>query len=781
MLKVFSSIAMLVLLGAPVSALTVTSQAPGNIFVAGQPVIFDVKDAQGAISYEVTDYFGNSIIKGSSTSTKIDGLSPGWYQIKCKDTSSEACVYFGVVIDRDGAALPKDGRICTDVAGAWITKQENHPALVKMIKLAGIPWVRERLSWGGTEKERGKIDWGKYQTLADMYASEGIHICQHWGDYPQWTHPDRKGNVCPDDLRDYYNYARTVSSNFSRQIEAWEIGNEPDGSPIPFDQYAGMVKTAYLGLKDGNPNAPVLIGSIARGATNYSYGLYESGITDYFDIFNWHIYASPTVYAGALNSHFDQLAQHGADSRPVWKTEAGVVVQATEGPDKKFLDLVNRRIQCRYIPRGYALSFAAGDEKNFFFLLLSYMEHNTQFGMLMPDLTPYPAFIALSAASNIFGQSIYKGKYDSQNPQVESLVFSTPKSNVLVAWSDKDSEIIVPTDKKTVRMANIFGKESKLTCIDGYVTLKTGPEAVYLLDIGKPVESKLTGKVHPTGKLPKLNPSRVVITGKSELPLLKESDSYNLAGQSAFGYTIDVYNFDDKKTAEGTVELTAPEGWVVEDAKRSVKLDAMGRQTLTFKVKPGEPKAGLCNLIGKAQFAHEKVAPSVSAFSFDPADIEPATSLALDWTNDASRWVVVASSECQLKLSNPQTGTLHYDATFTGRGDRWLYPVLQFDKTLDFSDYDGIAFDLNVPEEKSGIFRLMIVETSGAHYIASTTPAAGKKHVVFYFKNLERLDHMGADSNGRFDPDSVAKITFGCNAWRESLTFDISNFELVKF
>lgn len=760
----------------PASALTITSEAPNNIFIEGKPAVFEIKDARGDVSYEVTDYFGKVITGTTGPNFKLCDLKPGWYQLKCKDSDSEASISMGVVIDRKNAPLPKDGRVCVDVAAAWVTKPENYPALVKMIKLAGIPWVRERLSWGGTEYERGKFKWTHYKNLYDMYADEGINICLHWGDVPKWTTASGSGATI-EDLRDYYNYACAVSRYFSHQVQAWEIGNEPDLG-IPFDRYAGIVKTAYLGLKDGNPKAPVLIGSIARGATNYTDGLYESGVTDYFDIFNWHIYAPPQVYAGALGPQFVQLAHYGADTRPVWKTEAGVVVI---GNNEKLLDEANWKTQCRYIPRGYILSFAAGDEKNFFFLLLSYMEHTTQFGLLKPDLTPNPAFVALSAAANIIGQSVYKGKYDSKNSLVDSHVFSTPKGNVLAAWSDKETDIIVPTEKKTVRMADIFGGESTLNCNDGYVTVKVGPEAVYLLDIGKQVETRLTGKARPTGKLPDLHPSHIVLAAHSNQTYLKESDSYDLADRSAFDYTIDVYNFDDKKMAEGCVELTVPEGWIIDNAKQPVKLEKMGRKTLIFKITPGEPKAGIYKLIGRAEFAKEKVSPSVSAFTFNTADIKPVESLALDWAGDSTRWEVETSNDCALKLSNPEPNTLHYDVTFTGRGDRWLYPILQFNKTLDFSDYDGIAFDLNVPEEKSGIFRLMIIETSGAHYIASTIPAAGKKHVVFFFRNLERLDHMGADPNGRFDPDSVAKIKFGCNASREKFTFDISNFELVKF
>ena len=231
------------------SAMTITSDSPGNIFASGVPIKFSVINSQCEVTYEISNYFDKKITTGSGTDIKLQPLEPGWYLLKCKDATEEKSVSFGVVINRGKAALPIDGRICTDVAGAWLVKEKSFESLVNMIRLAGIPRVRERLSWSGTEKERGKIDWNKYQRLADIYAAKGIRICQHWGDSPQWSHPDRKGYVCPDDLRDVYNYAREAASHFSGQIASWEVWNEPDIGfwPELSDRFSGYAKAAYLG------------------------------------------------------------------------------------------------------------------------------------------------------------------------------------------------------------------------------------------------------------------------------------------------------------------------------------------------------------------------------------------------------------------------------------------------------------------------------------------------------------------------------------------------------
>ncbi len=785
-MKITTCLLLLCMAASSVCAMTITSGSPGNIFIAGQPIKFDIKDSQGDVSWELVDYFGKKIADGTGIVMESAGLVPGWYKLNCKDASGEAYTTIGVVLDRGNAPLPMDGHVCTDVAGAWLVSQENFENLAKMIRMAGIPWVRERLSWGGTEKERGEIDWNKYQKLADIYAAEGVHICQHWGDTPKWTHPEKSGNFCPDDLRDYYNYARAAASNFSNRIQYWEMWNEPDTNLLRVnasDTFSGMAKTVYWGLKDGNPKAKVLSGSLLKGTSPFAKCIYESGVTEYFDIFNWHIYNKPSAYPEALAAHLDLLKLYGADMRPVWLTEAGIALKSTEGPDKILLNDENQHLQCQFIPRFAAMTIAAGCDKSFFFVLPNYAEGPVRWCTLKPDMTPYPSFAALSAAANIIGVSTYLGAYDSHNTAVTSQVFSTPRGNVLVAWSDKETEIIVPTDREKLRVADIFGSESDIAAANGYVRLKVGPDAVYLLDTGKPIEKWLTGKVRPAGKLPKLNPSRVVLMGRAKIPVSKVENAYKMSDRSAFEYNVEAYNFDHNKGAKGSVEVVVPEGWSVENPKREVSLEPMGRQVLTFKMQPN-PKVGdnLYKVIIRSDFGKEKIAPCVALFNYDLLALTPAISKPMDWTN-AELWKPDVSTNGTLKITNLEPGTIKIDTKFSGEGDYWAYPVLEFDKPMDMSAYDGIVFDLNVPiESYASKIRIMLKETDGGYYAGTIIPLDhGKSKNLFRFVDLEHYYYWGPDPDQKFDPSSISKVVLGADVGRDYFEFECSNFELVKF
>jgi len=186
--------------------------------------------------------------------------------------------------------------------------------------------VRERFSWGEVSRTPDSLDWGKYQTVADAYHAEGVRVYQIFHDSPWWTREQGRESLNVADLREFYRVTKAAAEHFSETIQAWEVWNEPDISFFPdlADRFAGIQKACYLGLKAGNPEAPVLQGSFCRGLCRFDEALYEQGTAPYYDVFNWHIYNTPESYAGALDSYRGLLSRYGVEPRPIWLTEAGI-------------------------------------------------------------------------------------------------------------------------------------------------------------------------------------------------------------------------------------------------------------------------------------------------------------------------------------------------------------------------------------------------------------------------------------------------------------------------
>lgn len=764
--------------------MTITSNAPGNLFAAGSEMKFTVQ-ATGSVHYTVTDYFGRLVAEGDATGIiAVPKQNPGWYQITCTSGEDKATTSIGVLINRKHAKLPANGRVCTDAASAWLIRNEAfRKPFAKIIRMAGIPCVRERFSWSEVAQQPDKYVWGKYQATADAFSAEGVEVDQIWHDSPEWSRPGSEGR-CPDDLRTVYRFTKDAAAHFAPQIQSWEVWNEPDISfwPQLGDRFAGFQKAAYLGLKDGNPKAVVLNGAICIGVTDFVRNVFESGITDYFDAFNWHIYAPPTAYAKTMKDHLDLLARYGADKRPVWLTECGIRLVGAEGEDKRFLSMDDQRKQAQFIPQAAALALASGTDRFFFFVTPQYLENGVQFGVLRDDLTPNPAFIALSAAANMLGESTYLGKFKSGS-DIGAHVFSTPRGNVMVAWTDKDAELTVPTEKPSVIVADIFGGEKRVHVTNGKVTVKVGQDAVYLVNIGTEALATLAREPRPAGEMPSLKPSRTVVTSHADLEIDKGKNTYLVHSAAPFPYTVEVYNFDEKATSAGTVEIQAPQGWGVDIPEKHVTVGPMGREVLTFQVTPSPEGLGVQKVWARPHFRDKSVRPSVSYFATDPATLKPISRKPLDWTN-AADWTPAASENGTVTMTNPAPGTLRFDARFGEQKDRWAYPELKIEPT-DMREFDGIAFDLKAfVDDPDSAIRMMLVESGDAphpHYMTGTTPSAAARRVVFLFRDMKLLDFMAPDPNHRLDLDQIFSVKLGLNTKLDSLSFEVSNPELVKF
>ncbi|MDR3710877.1 MAG: hypothetical protein P4L33_21460 [Capsulimonadaceae bacterium] len=772
--------------------LTIASGAPGNVFAQDTKMAFHIS-GDGAVKYSITDFWGHTVVAQAlapmGDELVLPALPPGWYEMHCVDAHEEVAVSFGVVLNRKGVSLPRSGRIAADAASAWLIKDESlRLPFARLVALAGIPWVRERTSWGRTEPVKGSLNWSAYDSTMKDLSSQGVNIDQIWHDSPQWTHAGRKDTRAADDLRDVYNWTYAASRHWSREIGAWEVWNEEDAPgfwPDLGDRFAALQKAAYWGIKDGNPSATVLMGSSAQSpkwkpSGNFCANIYESGITDYFDKFNWHEYNRPDLYAEWLDQHEDFLAVKNAAIRPSWLTEGGIGLKGTDGADHRLLTATEQATQARFVGCAGASALAAGIERYFFFVLPDYLENGVQFGALKPDLTPYPSFISLSCAANILGEARYKGRYPAPSG-VTALLFDTPAGSVLACWSKEPGNLAVLAKKNSVTVANIFGAQSSIPSVHGVAQVPVGEDVVYVL--GAPLQVKpeeLRPASHAvTTRAPK--PSRIVLSGFAIAPEDQRIRSYVYAVAKPFEFMVQAYNFDKSATHSGTIDIALPSGWTASpQGPIACRLAPMERLSTKITVTPTNvDRIGFSRIALRGHFGAENVAPSVSDFAADPSTAPIRSSQPLDIL-PAARWQAGISSNGVMTATDISNG-LRISATFADQGDRWVYPSLTFNQQLDLSRFDGIAFDLrtNAQDDKT-IVRMMLVEAGGAAFMQSAPSAPGDSHVIILFKDMDWGPFSPPAQTDRLDAKTITGIKFGANTPADHVTIEVSNVRAIS-
>jgi hypothetical protein len=251
----------------------------------------------------------------------------------------------------------------------------------------GVNVVRLDIGWASLETN-GKGDYSDWyvEKLDEFMAAadaRGIKVILTLMNSPCWASsaPETLKQGCagswwtrdvakyaPTNPQDYADAARYITARYGTRMAALEIWNEPNPSqdfwrtPDPAGDYVRLVKAAYPAAKAGNPDVPVLAGSLATADVPFLRELYARGMKGHYDGLAIHPYnewrdpadmweerwKQYTLIPGTRWVRETQLA-HG-DETPLWLTEFGWAT-CTDGNRM----CVSRQQQADYTAKSVAL------------------------------------------------------------------------------------------------------------------------------------------------------------------------------------------------------------------------------------------------------------------------------------------------------------------------------------------------------------------------------------------------------------------------------------------
>jgi hypothetical protein len=545
---------------------------PGNVFLAGEEVIVPMPGTRSD-AWQAVDYDGKVVAEGSGAEpVRLGRLPVGYYEVRRKNaaTATEDRVSVGVVAPLV-APTPKTSPIGIDVAMAWSFQEDKMRAVANLCTLAGINWVRDRLNWGDIETRQG---WfaarTRYDTSAFTQNAAGLQILQVNHVCPAWAGPDH--GRFPTDLRNAYRFYSVMAQHWAGKVLAFEPWNEAD---IPMfgghtgSEIASLQKASYLGLKAANPTIIVCQNVFADHNRAILAEFKANEVWPYFDTFNLHHYVGvnqyPSVYAD-----FRAVSA----GKPLWVTEFNVPVNWSGDEKQREPGDADLHIQAERMAQVFSGVLQEGVQAAFFFMLPHYVEKQIQFGLIHPDLTPRPAYVALAAVGRWLADAKPLGKLKSDKRSVHAFLFRARPDGkeklVLVAWADhKQQPLALPA--RPVAAFDHLGRAR--TGIATTVELSSAP--VYLLFSADVLEK--FARDLPPAPAARLEgaPSPVVFQAvwpQKRVGLFQSA--YHIAANQPERIPIFVYNFGSKPV-EGRLSVVAPKGW---------KLSLPDR----VKVQPGE-------------------------------------------------------------------------------------------------------------------------------------------------------------------------------------------------
>ncbi len=560
---------------------------PGNIFVLGEELTVPVPSSQ-AEKWQVLDQDGNKLteVTASAGQAALGKMGIGFYRLRRADDPASFWISAAVVAPLK-EPTPSTSPIGLDVAMAWFYPPDKMESAASLCALAGVNWVRDRLSWPQLEAQRGKFaPPNQYDAAVEAQRKFHLRILEVNHMSPPWANPD--GKRFPLDLRDAYHFYEEIAKRWKDKVQAFEPWNEAD---IPMfgghtgSEMATFQKAAFLGLKDGDPAVIACLNVFALHQPEQLRDLQANDVWPYFDTFNLHHYAPIRDYP-ALYADFRAVSA----GKPLWVTEFALPVHWTGDERLKEPSDEDLRVQAQRVVKSFAASLYQGTAVNFYFLLPHYAEGQTQFGLLRPDLTPRPAYLALAAVGRWLADAKPIGQLRVEGNPLHGYWFQAmpdgAERDVLVAWADKDSPKAFPNMKASVVYDYLGRPILKPGTLEEVLAARPFPGAPILAVFPKG-EAKRFDLAPPPAPPVLLagNPSPVVIQAvwPAERIDLKPS-AYRLSAPANEHLPLYVYNFGPQ-TVKGTLKAVLPPGWKP-NSFEVLELPSLSRTGLTLELEP---------------------------------------------------------------------------------------------------------------------------------------------------------------------------------------------------
>ncbi len=758
---------------------------PGAVFLAGETVRVRVPAERGAAlrSWRVSDDRGK-VVKTGDRAPGADAVEPGrlgvgWYKVEFLDAKGRAAAWTtAAVLARLAAPTPADSPICADAASAWFSRRYRgretaaQETFARLAAWAGVNWIRDRMSWGEIERQRGRFaDRTLYDSSAAIQARAGLRVLQVFHSTPGWATDKtldgpRAWKRFPRDLRVLYAFCRAMAVRFKGRVLAWEPWNEANirsfGGHL-IDEMCALQKAACLGFKAGEPNLTVCWNVFAgAGSRLHAEGVLANEAWPYFDTYNIHSYNRPKDYLELFAP-----ARRAACGRPIWLTECGIRLRAQTKRPWGDLSPNDERRQAEFIARSYASSLYAGVSRHFFFILGNYVEGSTQFGLLRHDFTPRPGYAALAAVGRLLAGARPLGRL---SPSVYAFRARPDgrERDVLVAWG-QDEKQPLPADLPIERVFDYLGRPlgrsapPRLASAPVFIVLPRGAARRLSLEPPPNAAGRREGPRSP-------------IVFQVSLPASAARlgvQAYALEPGRTNDLPLFVYNFSDR-AASGTVKIEQPpSAGAAELSAHSLTLPPMGRRRLLVRV--SLPQAGRPLLEGslvrvRGEFGAAGRPVIAFRIAADLAKLEPRFVRPLPGADRADRWEnnIVGGATMTRAPARPAGVLFHMRF---GDSDPWAYPRLRLSPTERPDDsFDGLRLTVQVLEGE-GTVRVQFIEECGAAYVATLNVNPARRtpqRVVAFFKRSRWGSFSRRDPDGALQPRRIRAVLVGVNSRRRS-------------
>ncbi|MGB9878278.1 MAG: glycosyl hydrolase, partial [bacterium] len=578
------------------------------------------------------------------------------------------------------------------------------------------------------ESEEGEFNWGRYGQSAKAQARHNITVYQIFHDCPSWASIELSGgrkaaNQPPKDPVYVYRMVNRLVKDLGKYVRYFEVWNEPNigffnGRP---EDYAAILKSAYLGAKDADPNFGILIGSAAGTPGEFYERVYENDVAGYFDIYNQHWYGAPEDLFNFLpNVVISQLHRFNLDSKPIWMTEMGMRAYPDENGDFKEVE----RQQASYLVRAYACALANGVSRFFYFYLCEFLEGSVSlWGIVRSDLTPKPTYVALANLIRQLGEAQCIGWKRVNDSYIVAFKRKTD-DYVVVAWGKEGENLSIPARGPIIDIVGKIMQKEETKPIIRTVPLSNMPLYIRGLSEKEIKELKLNPAIQikdwkpsPDRELDKKRVWLQLVVNPNQPRSGDESEKWGAFIEPGKPFIVRAYvrNYSDKP-ATATIICKPDEMFSLQGENRvQIKVEGWKSGYHDFvligqNILQGQ-KMGVTVLMETENKVEKGRVYLQSRISDIKAKAE-ATIMNGDWDinminrNNSGTTSVSIEKEENIKFGDK--ASIKVEARITGEGDAWVFPIISLPENLNLSAFKGLEIWSYVPEGIEKDIRLQV-------------------------------------------------------------------------
>ncbi len=790
--------------------------SPGTVFCETDFPEFEISIPEAGLRYRLSDWKGTLLREGpwKGRKVKFSPLPPGYYFLSGVGRDGHAAASdrsFAVVVDPSKRRQERNSFFGVDTAQSWLAgpgglktdacSGDGFLLVSELVRLAGIPNVRDRLSWNDVNAAPGRYEWGHYKKNAELLSERKIAVSSVYARCPKFV--QTVSPRLPDDLLLTWRFARDASRAFRGKVTSWEVWNEPDihYAPEPVWEFAATLKAAFLGHKAGAPEISVLPGAVCSMVrTSYDDGMYANDVARYAEAMNFHTYSAPARYPQIFAELRSFLKKNGLEHRAIYVTENGTNLEGL-AQEKSILPGLfahspeQELIVAEFLPKSQILLMMEGVARSYFFVFppCNEREGKKDWGILRRDGSVKPVYTAFStltfqlAAAELLGE--IKGV-----PGIRQFLFALPDgTQTVVFWSiseldraydaicrngnlyEKPFFLSVPSGRYPY--TDIMGGRRNVVAENGRLALSSTRFPAYVSGLSG---LKADTPPHPAGRLELIRPGKVEDRSIVIKPYLNRED-FRVTNLKSLANLekdegrihLDLWNLSpERKTGRLLVS-----GGVLKNLPENLVLPPFGKVGLDLLLEPSIPEKGAVQTVRiSGVFQGKKISHAVIPVHLNRIMFRDAVPVPLD-TEHLSRWRRNDSAAKSSITYDAAEKALRFDAEWKER-NAWIYPeyVLKLPEE-SFRNARMLTFEIKSVQDKvENDFHYTYVMLSN-----QDLHEHGKVEYLEYPRPLTEWEIRCLPLHSvRMPLDSVRMIRIGMNPKGKKLTFWIRNLRIYR-